>query len=104
MTGAVPGPVGFIPADDEAHVAAYCGNGMDLSVFVLEGRDIVDVDFHDCSLSGGPVIEGSGFARQIAADKVGGDRAIAFHDVHGAGNWPHRVGSEHEWKTEKGEV
>src|SRR3546814_13936702 len=92
MTGAVPGLVGFIPADDAAHVAAYCGNGMDLSVFVIESRDIVAVDFHDCSLSGGQLVEGSGFVRQVAADQRGGDGAIAFDER--LSSQERRVGNE----------
>src|SRR3546814_17167573 len=53
-------PISAIMKIDGDNVAAFKDeNGMDLSVFILEGRDIVAIDFHDCSLSGGQIIVGS---------------------------------------------
>src|SRR3546814_2108979 len=46
------------------------------------------------SLSGGQLVEGSGFVRQVAADQMGGDGAIPFDERLGTGHWLHARGVE----------
>src|SRR3954470_2488264 len=47
VAGAFPGAVGRVPAKDAAHVGADRRDGVDPSVLVAIGRDIVAVDLED---------------------------------------------------------
>ena len=51
VAGAVPRPVGLIPADYAAHVGADRRDGMERSVLVTITRDIVSIDLENRGLA-----------------------------------------------------
>src|SRR5688572_25960529 len=86
VAGAVPGPVGLVPADQAAHMRAGGGDGVKPALLVAEGGDSLAVYLEDRGVARRQLGEAFRLARHIAADEVGGDLGIAPGELLAAGD------------------